>query len=577
MKVAGLSISLFGLMMGGLAVVILTSSRAIHGFQSPRLSPVRVPTPRIAQVPVVAPWMNLHQKGSSSSLYSSSSSSSSSSTSNTRNRDTRDFDEKFDDQFPIIDEEYLDEEMQKSLVSAAAICLLDIAFRAVFNRWDLTFPSSLAGMGALLLTMLAVGKDTGKSMYNFFNPGARLLAKWLPVFFVPSLIILPLTSAITTATGPELFKVGVVLGGGFLISLLGTAWAVNGVRKGRREDNGGDDRTVDDKRVEDFKEGAKNVGDFLKDAAETVKDSVQDFAERRGEKDTPRMPFEEDTLNRWTWVAGVTGAVSLIPGLAGIDWLEVPLRTLFMLATTMATYVFGARLDKDFKDVVHPIVTCTLLTWAVAAGYAAAIGTTFRGMLRQYIVGARMTQWKVLGAGDLLLWLLGPAVVSFAVSIYGRRKLIKQNGPEITTAVTTGTLSGLFGTALLGRLVNIGNPMWRLSLLSRSVTSPLAMTITAMLGADIPLAVALTVITGVLGASFGANILNNFEFEDQVARGLSMGAAGHGLGTAALFDEEKKAFPFAALSMALTAAATTIAVTVPPIKRALLSVALGGL
>ena len=38
--------------------------------------------------------------------------------------------------------------------------------------------------------------------------------------------------------------------------------------------------------------------------------------------------------------------------------------------------------------------------------------------------------------------------------------------------------------------------------------------------------------------------------EAPVARGLAMGAAGHGLGTAAMV-EEKQAFPFAAIMMAL--------------------------
>jgi len=63
---------------------------------------------------------------------------------------------------------------------------------------------------------------------------------------------------------------------------------------------------------------------------------------------------------------------------------------------------------------------------------------------------------------------------------------------------------------------------------------------------------------------------------DAVARGLGMGAAAHGLGTAAIVNE-KDAFPFAAISMALTASAATVAVSVPAIRRVLVQTALGSL
>lgn len=46
------------------------------------------------------------------------------------------------------------------------------------------------------------------------------------------------------------------------------------------------------------------------------------------------------------------------------------------------------------------------------------------------------------------------------------------------------------------------------------------------------------------------------------------------LGTAA-FVEEKDAFPFAAISMALTACASTVAVSIPPVRKFLIQLALG--
>lgn len=57
------------------------------------------------------------------------------------------------------------------------------------------------------------------------------------------------------------------------------------------------------------------------------------------------------------------------------------------------------------------------------------------------------------------------------------------------------------------RLLNLPEAL-RLTTLPRNITSPLAMAICSMLGADASLAIAIVVITGVIGANFGATALD---------------------------------------------------------------------
>jgi hypothetical protein len=72
----------------------------------------------------------------------------------------------------------------------------------------------------------------GERLYQVLNPGPNLLATWLPVFFIPSLITLPLSATNNLgSTTIEFVKVGSVLVGGFLFTLLTTAWSVLGIRK----------------------------------------------------------------------------------------------------------------------------------------------------------------------------------------------------------------------------------------------------------------------------------------------------------------------------------------------------------
>jgi putative effector of murein hydrolase len=199
-------------------------------------------------------------------------------------------------------------------------------------------------------------------------------------------------------------------------------------------------------------------------------------------------------------------------------------------------------------------------------------GYSFLSILKSYKCGT--LQPLLAGAGDVLLFLLGPAVIALACQMYSRKKLMKENMFTIGVSTAISSFGGLYGTAAAVRLFRIANPTVRLSLLSRNITSPLAMAIASMLGADISLAVTIVVLTGLFGANFGASILDAAGVLDPVARGLGIGAAAHGLGTAGI-SAEHDAFPFAAIAMALTASACTVLVSVPSVKKSVLKLALG--
>ena len=90
---------------------------------------------------------------------------------------------------------------KSTLAATLFLILTDIQLRSLFTKYSIAFPSSLAGCGALFISMLVLDTVSGNNkwgerVYEMLNPGATLLAKWLPVFFVPSLITLPLASGL---------------------------------------------------------------------------------------------------------------------------------------------------------------------------------------------------------------------------------------------------------------------------------------------------------------------------------------------------------------------------------------------
>ena len=87
------------------------------------------------------------------------------------------------------------------ILSVGLWCVLDILFRRIFQGLNIAnkFPSSLGGCGFLLAILLLSTRDN--KLHRVLSPGAAALAKWLPVFFVPSLVTLPLLGGVSSLGG----------------------------------------------------------------------------------------------------------------------------------------------------------------------------------------------------------------------------------------------------------------------------------------------------------------------------------------------------------------------------------------
>ena len=72
------------------------------------------------------------------------------------------------------------------------------------------------------------------------------------------------------------------------------------------------------------------------------------------------------------------------------------------------------------------------------------------------------------------------------------------------------------------------------------------------------LAATITIITGIVGASFGTFALDVLRVKDMTARGFAFGLASHGIGTARAMSKNKTAGVFAALALGLSGIATSI-------------------
>lgn len=286
------------------------------------------------------------------------------------------------------------------------------------------------------------------------------------------------------------------------------------------------------------------------------------------------LPFSADLVDFLSKGLATSGAISIAATRMNNEYATL-LRTIFMTFATFFGYVWGARLPSSFTKVVHPLVTSTAVTHLFTQLTALATSSTFNDVLATYKSGTM----KLLstGCGDILLYLLGPSVVSFAISMYGRKKVIADNLLIVGTAMIVASAGGLFGTALMVRLLQIGGKagdVLRKSLLPRNVTTPLAIAITNIIKGNVSQAAAVVVLTGIYGATFGPSFLTSLGITDPVARGLGIGGSGQGMGVASMMGE-KDAFPFAAVSMVLTAIGATVLVSIPSVADAIINLATG--
>jgi len=433
--------------------------------------------------------------------------------------------------------------LTKAILSSTIFVFTDMLIKNLFKAKGISFPSSLGGCCFVAATLLA--SPFHQKLYRILNPGAKLMQKFMMVFLVPNLIILPLCGGNYSAL--EMAKITTIIMGGFLFSLLSTCYSVTAVSK---------------------------LFGTSGSTASTAATTTETAAVTSHAKTAAPKAFSDELTYGSRALMVLSGLAAIVSNSAR-STLTMPLMALSMLSATVHNFVFGARQPKKFTKIIHPLVSCTALSWVWASILGVGTGGTLTSMLQGYRVGGPLSLASS-GAGDYLGFVLGPAVVSLGVSIYERRVLIKQNLKEVLTATFVSCVGGLYGTAFAVRLLGLASAELRLSMLPRNITSALAVAIAEIVGANKSLAVAIAVVTGLIGANFGASLLDLFGINDPVTRGLGIGSAAHGLGTAAFVDE-KDAFPFAAISMTLTAICGTLFVSVPAVKALATRIALGGL
>lgn len=173
------------------------------------------------------------------------------------------------------------------------------------------------------------------------------------------------------------------------------------------------------------------------------------------------------------------------------------------------------------------------------------------------LIAADIWVGDYMGGGQALLWLLGPATVGIAVPLYRNFARVRSALLPMAAALVTGSTVAVVSAVLIGDAMGASVETIR-SLAPKSVTTPIAMGIAEEIGGYPSLAAAFVILTGIVGAVFGAAFFRLLRIRDERAKGFAMGIAAHGIGTARAFQENEVQGTFSGVAMALNGIVTAL-------------------
>ncbi len=132
--------------------------------------------------------------------------------------------------------------------------------------------------------------------------------------------------------------------------------------------------------------------------------------------------------------------------------------------------------------------------------------------------------------GDLITLFLSPVTAVLAYEIYRQRKTLASYFLPVIVGCAVGSGVSLFSVTLFCRLFGLSEEITA-SILAKSVTTPIAVEITGMIGGIPSLTVVVVVLTGIMGAVLSPVLIKLFHIKSKVAAGVAIGTCSHAIGT----------------------------------------------
>jgi len=160
-------------------------------------------------------------------------------------------------------------------------------------------------------------------------------------------------------------------------------------------------------------------------------------------------------------------------------------------------------------------------------------------------------------AGKYIEFFLKPSIVALGVPLYLQLSKIKKQVMPIVISQLVGSVVGILSGVFIAKWLGASEAVI-LSIAPKSVTTPLAIDISSSIGGIPSLTASMVVMVGVFGSVAGFKILQLLHVKNPMSRSLSMGTAGHGLGTAQAMAISQRFGAYSSMGLILNGLFTAI-------------------
>lgn len=185
---------------------------------------------------------------------------------------------------------------------------------------------------------------------------------------------------------------------------------------------------------------------------------------------------------------------------------------MFGLSLCIGTFLLAGWIQKKTRwTMANPLVLSALMCIAVLC--------LFDIPLEQFSKG-----------GNVVNMMLGPVTALLALGIYNQRTVLKRYFLPVILGCTAGSVTSMASILVLCKLFGVDKTITA-SILPKSCTTPIALSIAQSHGGLAAVAAACVIIAGITGAVCAPVFARAFRITDPVAQGLATGACSHALGT----------------------------------------------
>ena len=211
----------------------------------------------------------------------------------------------------------------------------------------------------------------------------------------------------------------------------------------------------------------------------------------------------------------------------------------FGVLITILGYFIGDYLRKKLKlSILNPIL----------------IGIIFVGV----VITLCKVEYKTYYEGaKYISFLLTPATICLAIPLYEEFEILKHNLKAVILGITAGVLSSLGSILAFSYMFMLTHEQY-ITLLPKSITTAIGMSLSSELGGIPSLTVAIIIITGIFGNLIGEYVCRIFKITEPVSVGLAYGTASHAVGTAKALELGEVEGAMSGLSVAVSGIITVV-------------------